>query len=86
MGTVDEYIESFELVSAQVPRLMENQYLGYFLGRLRPDIRQGVRSFHPDTQWKAMQVARDMERKLEGTIISSDIAAYRARLGHATSG
>lgn len=47
--TGDEFIEFFELVSAQVPRLTENQYLGYFMGGLRPYIRQRVRSFHPDT-------------------------------------
>lgn len=45
-----------------------------------------MRSFHPDTLWKAMQVVRDMERKLEGSIISSGMTAYRARMGHASLG
>lgn len=31
-GTVEEYIDTFELISAQVPRLYEGQYLGYFMG------------------------------------------------------
>lgn len=41
-GTVDEYIDVFQLVSAQDPHLSESQYLGYFMGGLRPDIRQRV--------------------------------------------
>lgn len=78
VGTLDEYIEIFELISAQVPHLLENHYLGYFMGGLLPDFRQRVCSLHPDSRWRAMQVARDMEHEVEGTLASSDVAAFRA--------
>lgn len=73
-------IEAFELMSAQVPRLTEPQYLGYFMGGLRPDIRQRVRLFHPENRACAMQVARDMERELEGVSQPTEISAFRARV------
>ena len=35
---VDEYIMTFEYISSQVRRLSEQQYSGYFLGELKPDL------------------------------------------------
>ncbi|KAI5423287.1 hypothetical protein KIW84_046322 [Lathyrus oleraceus] len=43
MGDVEEYILEFEYVSSQVGRLPEEQYLGYFMGGLKSEIR--LRSF-----------------------------------------
>lgn len=37
-GDVDEYVTEFEFVSSQLGRLLEEQYLGYFMGGLRPEI------------------------------------------------
>lgn len=36
-GDVEDYISEFEYVSSQVNRLPEEQYLGYFLGGLKPE-------------------------------------------------
>jgi len=44
---VDEYVTDFEFVPSQVGRLLEEQYLGYFMGGLRSDIRLRVRTFNP---------------------------------------
>jgi hypothetical protein len=35
-GSVEEFVESFELLSSQVGRLPEEQYLGYFMSGLKP--------------------------------------------------
>lgn len=37
-GDVDEYVTEFEFVSSQLGRLLEEQYLRYFMGGLRPEI------------------------------------------------
>lgn len=34
---MEDYISEFEYVSSQVNRLPEEQYLGYFLGGLKPE-------------------------------------------------
>lgn len=50
-GNVDEYITAFEYISPQVRRLPEQQYLGYFLGGLKPELRLKVftTSSHEDS-------------------------------------
>ncbi|XP_058782209.1 uncharacterized protein LOC131656527 [Vicia villosa] len=40
--TVEDYIAEFELCSSQCERLPEQQFLGYFIGGLRHDIRSRV--------------------------------------------
>lgn len=37
-GSVEEFVEAFELLSSQVGRLPEEQYLGYFMSGLKPQI------------------------------------------------
>lgn len=37
-GSMEDYIASFELFSSQCGRLPENQFLGYFIGGLHPEI------------------------------------------------
>lgn len=86
LGVVEEYIESFELIYTQVPRLTEPQYLGYFVGGLHLDIRQKVHSFHLENCGRAMQVARDMERKLRGVVQTTEVTAYRARMNQPGAG
>jgi hypothetical protein len=68
-GDVEDYISEFEYVSSQVNRLPEEQYLGYFLGGLKPEIRLKVRTFNPMTRLQAMRVARDIETELRGSLI-----------------
>jgi hypothetical protein len=43
-GTVEEYITSFEYLTAQIPRLPDKQFQGYFLHGLKEEIRGKVRS------------------------------------------
>ncbi|MCI38305.1 retrotransposon gag protein, partial [Trifolium medium] len=43
-GSVEEYITEFEYLTAQIPRLPEKQFLGYFLHGLKTEIRGKVRS------------------------------------------
>lgn len=38
-GMIEEYIEAFKFVSSQVPKLTEQQYVGYCMGRLKAKIR-----------------------------------------------
>lgn len=62
-GSVEEYVAEFELYSSQCGRLPEQQFLGYFIGGLRHDIRSRVRTFKPRNRYLAMQLARDVERE-----------------------
>ncbi|KAF1869880.1 hypothetical protein Lal_00017457 [Lupinus albus] len=63
-GNVEEYVSDFEYISSQVDRLPEEQYLGYFLGGLRPEIRLKVRTLNPVNRLQAMRLARDVEAEL----------------------
>ncbi|XP_027936242.1 uncharacterized protein LOC114191269 [Vigna unguiculata] len=65
-GSVEEYLAEFEYISSQVSRLPEEQYLGYFIGGLRSEIRRRVRTFNPVNRLQAMRLARDVEIELQG--------------------
>ncbi|GAU35601.1 hypothetical protein TSUD_295370 [Trifolium subterraneum] len=45
-GSVEDFVEPFELLSSQVGRLPEEQYLGYFMSGLKPQIRKRVRTLN----------------------------------------
>ncbi|MCH93830.1 retrotransposon gag protein, partial [Trifolium medium] len=65
-GSVDEYITDFEYLTAQIPRLPEKQFLGYFLHGLKEEIRGKVRSLTVVgdlSRSKVLQVARTVERE-----------------------
>ncbi|MCH87096.1 retrotransposon gag protein, partial [Trifolium medium] len=65
-GSVEEYITDFEYLTAQIPRLPEKQYLGYFLHGLKEEIRGKVRSLTVVgnlSRSKVLQVARTVERE-----------------------
>jgi hypothetical protein len=67
-GTIEEYIEDFERLVAQLPRLPNDQYLGYFVHGLKEKIRGKVRSMiamGPMSRAKLMNVARAVEQELE---------------------
>lgn len=68
VGDVEEYISEFEYISSQVMRLPEDQYLGYFLGGLKPEIRLKVRTLNPRSRLQAMKIARDVETELRGSL------------------
>ncbi|MCI09995.1 RNA-directed DNA polymerase (Reverse transcriptase), partial [Trifolium medium] len=68
-GTVDEYINEFEYLTAQIPRLPDKQYLGYFLHGLKAEIRGKVRSLAAVgdlSRAKLLQVTRVVEREIRG--------------------
>jgi hypothetical protein len=60
-GSVEEFVEAFELLSSQVGRLPEEQYLGYFMSGLNAPIRRRVRTLNPATRMQMMRIAKDVE-------------------------
>jgi hypothetical protein len=62
---VEEYVEAFELLSLQVGRLPEDQYLGYFMSGLKPTIRRRVRTLNPKNRMEMMRIAKDVEEELK---------------------
>jgi hypothetical protein len=68
-GTVDEYITEFEYLTAQIPRLPDKQFLGYFLHGLKTEIRGRVRSLAAMGEMsraKVLQVTRAVEKEIRG--------------------
>jgi len=53
------------VISSQVAQLPEDQYLGYFIGGLRPEIRLRVRMFNPINRIQAMRIVRDVKTGCE---------------------
>lgn len=53
-GSVEEFVEAFELFSSQVGRLPEEQYLGYFMSGLKAQIRRRVRTLNPHNRMQRM--------------------------------
>ncbi|MCI07310.1 pentatricopeptide repeat-containing protein, partial [Trifolium medium] len=64
-GSVEEFVEAFELLSSQVGRLPEEQYLGYFMSGLKPQIRRRVRTLNPRNRMQMMRIAKDVEDELK---------------------
>ena len=65
-GSVDDYITEFEYLTAQIPRLPEKQFQGYFLHGLKEEIKGKVRSMSVMgnlSRAKLLQVARAVERE-----------------------
>ncbi|MCH79682.1 transposon Tf2-1 polyprotein, partial [Trifolium medium] len=68
-GSVDEYITEFEYLTAQIPRLPDKQFLGYFLHGLKGEIRGKVRSLATLgdlSRTKVLQVTRAVEKETRG--------------------
>jgi hypothetical protein len=64
-GSVEEFVEAFELLSSQVGRLPEEQYLGYFMSGLKAPIRRRVRTLNPSNCMQMMRIAKDVEEELK---------------------
>jgi hypothetical protein len=65
-GNVDDYITEFEYLTAQIPRLPDKQFLGYFLHGLKEEVRGRVRSLavlSDLSRGKLLQVARAVEKE-----------------------
>ncbi|GAU42300.1 hypothetical protein TSUD_136860 [Trifolium subterraneum] len=68
-GTVEDYITDFEYLIAQIPKLPEKQFQGYFLHGLKVEIRGKVRSLiamGEMSRSKLMQVTRAVEKEIQG--------------------
>jgi hypothetical protein len=52
----------------RVGRLLEEQYLVYFMGGLKTELRLRVRTFNPRTSIQAMKLARDVKNELLGSL------------------
>lgn len=63
-GSVEEFVEAFELLSSQVGRLPEEQYLGYFMSGLKQPIRRMVRTLNPQNRMQMKRMAKDVEEEL----------------------
>ena len=63
VGSVDEFVE-FKLLASQVSGIIDEQYMGLFMGGLKEEIRLEVQTLEPPTQYKAVLMARNVERKL----------------------
>ncbi|GAU25314.1 hypothetical protein TSUD_375770, partial [Trifolium subterraneum] len=69
-GTVDEYITEFEYLTAQIPKLPDKQFLGYFLHGLKTEVRGKVRSMAAMgemSRTKLFQVTRAVEKEIKGS-------------------
>lgn len=78
-GSVEEFVEAFELLSSQVGRLPEEQYLGYFMSGLKPQICRRVRTFNPLNRMQMMRIAKDVEEKLREN--DDDAGRYGSKKG-----
>ncbi|MCH79689.1 Ty3/gypsy retrotransposon protein [Trifolium medium] len=73
-GSVEEYITDMEYLLAQIPKLPEKQFRGYFIHGLKADIRGKVRSLvamGEMSRAKLLHVTRAMEREIKGGAGSS---------------
>jgi hypothetical protein len=68
-GTIEDYITEFEYLVAQIPKLPEKQFRGYFLHGLKPEIKGRVRSLAAlgeMSRTKLLQVTRAVEKEVGG--------------------
>ncbi|KAL4571363.1 hypothetical protein LXL04_018121 [Taraxacum kok-saghyz] len=66
-GSIDDYIEEFEALSALIPDQSEEQSIGMFLRGLKPDVRNWVRALNPHSCDQAMEFARHVAIATGGT-------------------
>ncbi|MCH96321.1 retrotransposon gag protein, partial [Trifolium medium] len=88
-GNVDDYINDFEYLTAQIPRLPDKQFLGYFLHGLKEEIRGKVRSLSVMgdlSRSKVLQVARAVERETKKEVGSGFNRSYRSGHGSTRTG
>lgn len=68
-GSVEEYITEFEYLTAQIPRLPDKQFQGYFLHGLKEEIRGKVRSLAAMggvNRSKLLVLTRAVEKEVKG--------------------
>ncbi|WVY99731.1 hypothetical protein V8G54_025801 [Vigna mungo] len=65
-GTVEEYINDFEILVGQTKGVMDEQLLCYFLAGLQDNVRGRVRPHDQQELLAAMRITKDVEIRLEG--------------------
>ncbi|BAT88445.1 hypothetical protein LR48_Vigan569s000200 [Vigna angularis] len=66
-GSVEEYIQDFEILVGQMKGVPEEQLMGYFMVGLQEGIHNQVRLLNPQELMIAMRIARDVEETRGGT-------------------
>jgi hypothetical protein len=88
-GTIEDYITEFEYLVAQIPKLPDKQFRGYFLHGLKPEIRGRVRSFAAMgelSRSKLLQVTRAVEKEVGGGSSSNAARGPRSVGGSSRTG
>ncbi|KAL6516002.1 hypothetical protein OROGR_019307 [Orobanche gracilis] len=68
-GDVEEYIEMFEKLTAQVKKLPDDQFFGYFIHGLKDNLKGRIRSMRalgPLSRSRLMTLVRTVEMELQG--------------------
>ncbi|XP_057791220.1 uncharacterized protein LOC131008354 [Salvia miltiorrhiza] len=60
-GTLDEYISAFETRVSQLPEFSNEQYLGFFLGGLKKELRMMIQDLTITDYSAAIQMARKLD-------------------------
>jgi hypothetical protein len=68
-GNVDDYITEFEYLTAQIPRLPDKQFMGYFLHGLKKDVRGRVRSMAVLSDLSRGKLLQERWRKKQGEVV-----------------
>ena len=63
-GSIDEFMESFDMMASQITGITDEKYLGLSIGGLKEEIRMELQVLEPTTQYKAISMARNVKRKL----------------------
>ncbi|MCH79728.1 Ty3/gypsy retrotransposon protein, partial [Trifolium medium] len=83
-GTVEEYIVEFEYLIAQIPKLPDKQFRGYFIHGLKSEIKGKVRSLiamGEVSRLKLLQIARAVEKEVKGSSGVGLNRGFRSGLG-----
>ena len=48
-ASIDEFVEEFEMLASQIPRITDKQYMCLFMGGLKEEIRPKVQTLDPST-------------------------------------
>jgi hypothetical protein len=68
-GNVDDYITEFEYLTAQIPRLPDKQFMGYFLHGLKKEVRGRVRSMAVLSDLSRGKLLQERWRKKQGEVV-----------------
>ena len=63
-GTLDKFVKEFKMLASQILSILDEQYLGLFMGGLKEEIRLEVQTLDPPNCYKAISMAWNVERKL----------------------